>query len=411
MAKVFSNDIAVSIDIGTTKICVLVAKINDDQTIEIIGIGKSPSHGLKKGVVVDIPKTIQSIKEAIKEAEFISGHIIESACVGISGSHIQSFNSNGAVPIKKGGQVKEYDIANVITSAKAIAIPEGQQILHVLPQYYSIDAQDRIHNPLGMHGIRLEAQVHIITGSVASVQNIVRCCQMAGVKITDIILEQLASADAVLSKDERELGVGVLDIGGGTSDFALYCNSSILHTKVFPVAGNLFTNDIAIGLKTTLHDAERIKQNYGMALARLMSEDQKFEIEMAQGDLKQSINKSLLIDIIGPRAEELLLLLNQEIQKYRLKPFMTTGLVLTGGGSLLKGMKELAEDILQMPIRIGAPRTNNILPETLNNPIYATAYGLLLQTLKKQKPSMSNFDGPMTAKIFFRMKSWISDFF
>ena len=410
MAKVFSDDITVAIDIGTTKICVLVAKVNNDD-IQIIGIGKAPSHGLKKGVVVDIPKTVQSIKEAIKEAEFISGQTIESACVGISGSHIQSFNSNGAVPIKKGGVVKEYDIANVITAAKAIAIPEGQQILHVLPQCFSIDAQEKIHNPLGMYGIRLEAQVHIITGSVASVQNIVRCCEMAGIKVTDIILEQLASADAVLSKDERELGVAVLDIGGGTSDFALYYNNSIRHTKVFALAGNLFTNDIAIGLRTTLNDAEQIKQNYGLALARLLGKDEQIEMEMAQGDLKQKINRSLLVNIIEPRAQELFLLLHHEIQKYNLKPFMTTGLVLTGGGALLKGMKEHAQEIFKIPIRVGSPKTNSVFPETLNNPIYATAYGLLLQNIKKQKQSINNFNGPMTAKIFFRMKSWISDFF
>jgi len=410
MAKVFSDNISVAIDIGTTKICVLLAKKTAND-IQILAMGKAPSHGLKRGVVVDIAKTVDSIKEAIKEAEYISGYTIDSACIGISGSHIQSFNSSGAVPIRKSGQIKEYDIANVIAAAKAVAIPEGQQFLHVLPQYFTIDSSDKIQNPLGMYGVRLEAQVHIITGSVASVQNLINCCEMAGVKVTDIILEQLASADAVLSQDEKELGVAVLDIGGGTSDFALYYNNSIRHTKVIPIAGNLFTNDIAIGLQTTLNDAERIKQNYGLAMSRLLDQDMDIEIEMAQGNLKKIVTRSYLTKIIESRACELLWLVNEEIHKYGLKPYMTTGLVITGGGSMLNGIKHLAEDILKMPVRIGNPKINNGFPEALNNPIYATSYGLLLQNFKKQNNSIESFNGPLAAKVFNRMKSWISDFF
>jgi len=411
MSKIFSENITVSIDIGTTKICVLVAKQLGKNEVQILGIGKAPSNGLHKGVVVDIAKTVQSIKEAVKEAEFVSGYSIESAAVGISGSHIQSFNSNGAVPIKKDGGVRQYDIVNVLNAAKAIAIPEGQQILHILPQYYSIDSQLKLQNPLGMHGIRLEAQVHIITGSVASVQNIVRCCEMAGIKVSDIILEQLASADAVLSKDERELGVAVLDIGGGTSDFAVYFNESIRHTMVLPIAGNLFTNDVAIGLQTTISDAERIKLNYGLTCKDLLIDDETIEIEMVQGNSKRCIQRSYLIKIIRPRAEELLTLVYEEVQKYNLKPFMTTGLVLTGGGALLKGMQGLAQDIFKVPVRIGSPKTENILPGSIDSPIYATGYGLLLHTIKKQESSMNNFNGPLAAKILLRMKSWVSDFF
>ncbi len=410
MANTFLDKIVVSIDIGTTKICVLVAKQISHDEVQILAIGKAPSHGLKRGVVVDIAKTIQSIKEAVKEAEFISGHKIESAVVGISGSHILSFNSNGAVPIKK-GDVREFDIANVIAAAKAIQIPEGQQILHVLPQYYSIDSQEKIQNPLGMYGIRLEAQVHIITGSVASVQNIVRCCEMTGIKVTDIILEQLASADAVLNKDEKELGVAVLDIGGGTSDFAVYYHDSIRHTMVIPIAGNLFTNDIAIGLQTTINEAERIKQNYGLAFSKLLMEDDEIEMEMVHGEQKFTTKKSLLLKIIEPRAEELLNIVYDEIKKYNLKSFMTTGLVLTGGGSLLIGMKELAQEILKMPVRIGLPKTQNILPGSLESPIYSTGYGLLIHTIKKQDRTIENLNGPLAAKILLRMKSWISDFF
>lgn len=408
--KVF-DDIYVSIDIGTTKICVLVAKKIDRDNVQIIGIGKHPSDGLKKGVVVDIAKTVISIKEAVKEAEFVSGHTIETAVIGISGSHINSFNSNGAVPIKR-KKVNSYDIANVIAAARAVPIPQGQQILHVLPQYYIIDGQDKIRDPLEMHGVRLESQVHIITGSVASVQNLVRCCEMAGVKVVDIVLEQLASADAVLSSDERELGVAVLDIGGGTSDFALYQNNSIKHTMVLPIAGNHFTNDVAIGIHATINDAERIKQKYGAAcLDLLINPDEEIEIDVVNGLEKAIIARSYLVKIIQPRAKELLTLVYKDVEKYNLKPFMTTGLVLTGGGSLLKGMRELAQEIFQVPVRIGSPKTDYVALESLNSPIYATGYGLLLHTIKKENSSLDSINGPMAAKIFFKMKAWVSDFF
>lgn len=410
MANVFSNSIVTAIDIGTTKICVLVAKkVGDD--IEILGIGKSPSHGLKKGIVTDIAKTVQSIKAAVKEAELISGCTIDAATVGISGSHVKAFNSNGAVPIKKGGRVRETDINAVIAAAKAIPLTEGQQILHVLPQFFSIDGQEKIHDPLGMFGVRLEAQVHIITGSIACAQNIIVCCQMAGVQVADIVLEQLASAQAVLSKDERELGVAILDIGGGTSDFALFQQGSIRHTMVLPIAGNHFTNDIAMGIHTTLKEAERIKQTYGFAQASLLDYDCTLDIEMADGAHKQQIKQSLLVNIIEQRAHEMLSMIQQEIITYKLKPYMTTGLVLTGGGALLKGMTELAQTIFAVPIRIGAPTTTYILPESLNNPMYATGYGLLMHAMRKQKSSITESTGPIVYRVFDRMKSWVSDFF
>lgn len=410
MNGVFSDKVMVAIDVGTTKICVLVAKQTQTDGVQIIGFGKAPSSGLRKGIVVDIAKTVQSIKEAVKEAEFVSGYTIEAATVGVSGSHIQSLNSSGAVPIKKGGEVREIDIANVIAAARAVSIPEGQQVLHVLPQFFSVDSQEKVHNPLGMYGIRLEAQVHIITGSVASVQNVIRCCEMAGVKVTDIVLEQLASADAVLTQDERELGVGVLDIGGGTSDFALYHNGSIRHTMVLPMAGNHFTNDIAIGLQTNISDAEKIKQLYGIANSRLLLNDEDIEIQTVQGQ-KYQVKKSYLLKIINPRAEELFRLVNQEIQKYNLKQFMTTGLVLTGGGTLLKGMREVAQETLKVPVRVGVPKAEIVIPDSLDNPIYSTGYGLLLHSFNKQRSSMNTINGPLAARVLMRMKSWISDFF
>lgn len=408
--NLFSDRLIVSIDVGTTKICVLVAHQLDAEHIELVGMGKSPSDGLKKGVVVDIARTVNSIKNAVKEAEIMAGCSIESAYVGISGGHIQSMNSHGMVPIKN-GIVRPYDIAHALDAAKATPIPEGHYMLHILPQFFVIDGTDRLQDPLGMHGVRLEVQAHIITGAIASAQNLIKCCEMAGVKVLDIILEQLASADAVLSADERELGVGVLDIGGGTSDFALYQQGSIRHTMVLPVAGNHFTNDIAIGLRTTLKDAERIKKEFGCAYSPLIDMEDLFEVELVHGQEKQVISRHDLVSIIEPRAVEILTLVHQDIASKGLLPLMRAGLVLTGGGSLLHGMPELARTIFSMPVRVGFPRPDHAVIESLDSPIYATGYGLLLQGLKKRSQKMDALSGPTIKRIFMRMKSWIADFF
>ncbi|MFC1842198.1 cell division protein FtsA [Candidatus Dependentiae bacterium] len=410
MAKVFSGRVITAIDVGTTKICVLVASQLDKDHIEIIGVGKAPSDGLKKGVVVDIARTVKSIKRAVKEAEIMSGHTIESAYVGISGGHIKSVNSSGAVPIKN-GQVKQSDVTNVLEAAKAVPIKEGQQILHVLPQYFAIDSGDKLHDPVGMHGIRLEVQAHIITGGVSSVQNLIKCVESAGVKVKDIILEQLASAAAVLSDDERQLGVGVLDIGGGTADLALYQHGSIRHTMVLPVAGNHFTNDIAIGLRTTLSDAERIKKMHGIASLSLILEDELIEVEEVQGLSKRFISLSDLVSIIEPRARELLSIVHHEIATRELSTFVTSGFVITGGGSLLKGIEKVAQDTFAMPVRIGPPRLQFGISESLDSPIYATGYGMLLYALKKQAEHFNAIEGPVVKRVFLRMKSWVSDFF
>lgn len=411
MAKVFNDRIIVSIDVGTTKICVLVAQSLGEGQVEIIGVGKSPSDGLKKGVVVDVAKTVHSIKAALKEAELMAGVPIQTASVGISGGHIQSLNSQGMVPIKKDA-VTELDIAHALEAAKAIPIPEGTQILHVLPQYFVLDGQTRVQDPLGMHGIRLEVCAHIILGAVSSVRNLVKCVEMAGVTVTDIILEQLASADAVLSYDERELGVAVLDIGGGTSDLALYQQGSIRHTMVLPIAGNHFTNDIAVGLRTTLHDAERVKKEYGVACKQAITDEAVFEVDFVQGAEKNIICSSDLLRIIEPRAREILVLVRQEIIKRNLQPYMATGLVLTGGGSLLKGMESLAQEIFNTPVRIGAPHISYHLPQSLNSPMYATAYGMLIHVVKKEQHGvLERIEGPLVSRILLRMKSWVSDFF
>ncbi len=409
MTRYASEELLTAIDVGTTKICVLVARKIDESNLEIVGIGKVPSEGLKKGVVVDVAKTVYSIRNAIHQAEIMVGASIEKACIGISGSHIQSINSMGVVPIPF-GQISRIDIVNALAAAKAIPVPDGLQILHVLPQYFIIDDRDRVSDPLGMHGIRLEVRAHIILGAIASVQNLVKCCQATGVTVTDVILEQLASAQSVLSSDERELGVGILDIGGGTSDLALYQHGSIRHTMVLPVAGNHFTQDIAIGLGITLQEAERIKKEYGFDTE--YRDDALIEVEMVHGLQKRLISRKKLATILTCRAQELLLLVKQEIDTKSLRSFMQTGLVLTGGGSLLQGMHELASIMFDMPVRIGNPHILFDIPESLQNPIYATGYGLLLHALKKQYDlSTQEVDGPFAQRVFNRMKSWVLDFF
>lgn len=411
MARVYHEKIVSAIDVGTTKICVLIAQQLEGESIDILGIGKAPSDGLRKGVVVDIGKTIHSIKAAIQEAELMAGIQIESAAVGIAGGHIESVNSNGIVPVKQ-GEIRPADVANVLAAAQAIPIPEGMRILHVLPQFFVIDGHQQVVDPIGMHGVRLEVQAHIIMGAITSVQDLVKCCEQAGVRVSDIILEQLASADAVLSPDERQLGVGVLDIGGGTSDLALYQNGSIRHTMVLPIAGNHFTNDLAIGLRTTISDALRLKHQYGLVSTEVLIADEIIEADMVHGSDKQFVQTSQILRILQPRAQEIFDLIHREIVAKNLTRFMSTGLVLTGGGSLLKGMPELAQEKFKLPVRIGLPRIEFAMPESLSSPIYATGYGLLIHTVKRsEQQKMHTMDGPLVQRVFDRMKSWVSDFF
>ncbi len=404
--KNLSNNITVAIDVGTTKICVLVSQVSPTGNIEIIAIGKSPSQGLAKGVIVNVAQAVESIKAAVKEAELMIGKQIESAYVGISGSHIQAINSHGIVPVKN-KQISVYDIAAAINSAKAVPIAEGHKLLHVIPQYYIIDGQHKVHDPLGMHGVRLEVQVHMITGAIPSIQNLIRCCEMAGVKVEDIILEQIASAQSVLSEDERELGIAILDIGGGTSDFAIYQQDSVMHTKVFPIAGNLFTHDIATCLRTTIKSAEQAKK----LLVNRSLED-TITLEMIQGNQAKDFKVSDIKDIVDARASELLMLVRQEIDKNKLRSFMGSGLVLTGGGSMLDGLQELAHDIIQVPVRLGKPKITSPFNETLDSPIFATSYGLLLYVIKKDSlPPVDYLTEPLITRVFWRMKSWVFDFF
>ncbi len=408
MVRGFGEEIITSIDVGTTKICVLVAQRIEEHTLNIIGIGTAPSQGLKKGVVVDIAQTVASIKLAVKEAELTSGLTIETGSVGISGGHITSQNSHGMVSIKK-NSVQQTDIDNVMASARAIPINQEHQVLHVLPQYFIIDGRERVNNPLGMHGVRLEVHAHIIMGAVASVQNLIHCCQLAGISVSDVVLEQLASADAVLSPDERELGVAMLDIGGGTSDLAIYQQGTIRHTMVLPIAGNHLTNDIAVGLRCTLPEAERIKKQYGMVGSNAHLET-LIEVELVHGKDRQVIHSSDLIRIIEPRVYEMMALVRADIVQHHMRPYMPTGIVLTGGGSLLKGIDTLTEQICGCAARIGKPTTTGILPPALHSPQYATGYGLLIHALKKQVAYQNQHEW-FGKNIFERMRSWVVDLF
>jgi len=411
------SDYVAAIDIGTTKICVVIAQPQQDGNVHVIGVGQYPSYGLKKGVVVNISSTVESIKRALKEAEAMAGVCVEQAVVGIAGGHIKSFNSTGVVGIKR-KDVTQSDINRVIEAAKAVPIPQDREILHVLPQYFRVDGQETVQDSLGMYGVRLEAQVHIVTGATSSAQNIVKACEMAGVRITDIALEQLASAQAVLTPTERELGVGILDIGGGTSDFAVYQNGRIRYSKVFPIAGNHFTNDIAIGLGIPIQYAENLKKKYGCVLEDLLlrSGVEKVTIPLDYEGGSKEIETSSLLEILRPRAEEIFSFLKEEIVTNRLVPHMPSGLVITGGGALLKGLSKLIQSSYEMPVRVGMPRyyfdeiCSDRVPEALRSPVYSTVYGLLAFALKQDDYYLQRSAPPLVQRVFKRMKSWIYDF-
>jgi len=400
----------VAIDVGTTKICVLIAQAVDGNTFHLLGMGTAPSEGLAKGVVVDVGRTVASIKQAVAEAELVSGISINSACIGISGSHVQSRTSQGMVAVKR-GEIGTADIAQVIAAARAVSIPEGQQILQVVAQYFVIDGEQRIQDPLGMYGVRLEVQVHIITGSIACVHNLVRCCELAGVQVSDIVLEQLASAKAVLNDDERMLGVALVDIGGGTSDIALYYNNAIMHTNVIAVAGNHFTRDVAIGLQTSLKDAEEYKRKYGSVLLSDITASNLFDVIHIDGTQLRQVEQKQLQEILYARAYELLHLIKADL-RVAVASQSAGGLVLTGGGALLNGFDQLAQAQLHIPARIGRPQVNAQQKGILDSPAYATAYGLLLHAMQNHDTaSYSQQHGPMVMRIMHRMRSWVADFF
>lgn len=404
-----TRNMVVGLDIGTTKICSIIGEKTSDG-IEIVGIGTSPSKGLKKGMIIDIEATIGSIRQAIKGAEKMAEYAIETVYTGISGSHIKSFNSHGVTAVKK-REVKRSDIKRSIDAARAITIPADREIIHVLPQEFIVDDQGGIRDPLGMSGMRLEAKVHVVTGAVTSAQNLVKCANRTGLDVKDIILQQLASSEAVLTAEEKELGVALVDMGGGTTDTAIFFNGNISFTSVIPIGGNHFTSDIALGLRTPIKEAERIKKEYGSAFTHSVNRDEKIEIMSADGKENRMVSRRALCEIIEPRAEEVLELVHKEIMKSELIDFIGSGVVLTGGASMLLGIKEMAEKVFKLPVRIGYPQGVKGLKEVVNSPIYATGVGLVLYGDNKKSNHNFNGKGNLLSALAQRMKSWFLEIF
>jgi cell division protein FtsA len=404
------EEFIVGLDIGTTKICVIVG-VPSGKEVDIIGIGTHPSHGLRKGVVVNIENTVQSIKRAVEEAELMAGCDITSVYTGIAGGHIKGFNSHGIVAVKS-REVTEGDIRRVIDAASAVAIPMDREVIHILPQEYIVDGNNGIKDPLGMSGVRLEVKVHIVTGAVTSAQNIIKCANRAGLAVNDIILQQLGSSEAVLTSEEKELGVALVDIGGGTTDIAIFHHGSIKHTSVISLAGDHITGDLAIGLRTPIEEAEKIKKKHGCALTSLIEKDEKVEVPAVGERKARIISRKMLAEIIEPRMEEILSLVQREIIAAGYESLIASGIVITGGSALLEGMTELAEQIFSLPVRKGYPKNMGGLTDIVRNPIYATAVGLVLYGKEGRigegfRPGDENiFD-----KVTRRMKDWFKEFF
>ena len=406
MSKRAEKNMIVALDIGTSKVVAIVGQISVNDEVEIIGIGSHPSRGLKKGVVVNIESTVQSIQRAVEEAELMAGCQIHSAYAGIAGSHIRSLNSHGIVAIKD-KEVTHSDVERVIDAARAVAIPADQKILHVLPQEYIIDHQEGIREPVGMSGVRLEARVHLVTGAVSAAQNIIKCVRRCGLEVDDIILEQLASSYAVLSEDERELGVCLVDIGGGTTDIAVFSEGAIRHTAVIPIAGDQVTNDIAVAMRTPTQHAEHIKINYACALTQLANADETIEVPSVGDRPARKLARQTLAEVVEPRYEELFTLVQAELRRSGFEDICAAGIVLTGGTAKMEGAVELAEEIFHMPVRLGVPQGVIGLADVVKNPIYATGVGLLLFGMHNRSHGMLDAGGRGgVGNVVARMKSW-----
>ena len=418
------DNIVVGLDIGTTKICAVVSEVKTGKstttcalnggagTVEIIGIGTSPSHGLKKGIVINIDNTVDSIKRAVEEAELMAGVEINAVYTGIAGSHIRGFNSRGVIPVND-GEIRKADIRRVIEAAKAVAIPLDREVLHVLPQAFVVDDQEGIKDPLGMSGIRLEAEVHIITGAVASAQNIVKSVNRAGLEVLDLILQPLASGEAVLTLEEKELGVAVVDIGGGTTDVAIFLDGSIWHSAVLAIGGNHLTSDIAIGLRTPAQEAERIKIRYGCAKTSMVRNEETLEVPSVGGRPPRKLPRTLLTEIIEPRVEEIFTLVSREIRKAGYEEKIAAGVVLTGGTAMLEGIVDFAEEVLELPVRLGFPMNVTGLVDVVNSPAHATGVGLILHGIKEMghHEPVHYKNGHLGSKVFGKMKGWIKELF
>lgn len=404
-------EIIVGLDIGTTKIAVIVAQRGAGGKIDIVGIGSHPSQGLRKGVVINIEATVNSIQNAVEEAELMAGAEISAVYAGIAGSHISGFNSHGIVAVKN-KEVTPRDVERVIDAARAVAIPMDREILHILPQEYIVDEQDGIREPLGMSGVRLEAKVHIVTGSVSSAQNIVKSANRVGLSVSDIVLEPIASAEAVLSPEEKELGVAMIDIGGGTTDITIFHAGAIKHTAVLPLGGNHITNDIAAGLRTPSSAAEQIKRRYGCANTQSVSSTDTIEVPSTGGREPRVLSRQVLAEIIEPRMEEILTLVHRELIRSGFDEFLTGGVVLTGGTVLIEGTDDLAEEIFGMPVRIGYPTGIGGLIDVVNSPVYATGVGLVLYGARNgEQPGFHSSGQGLFERVRHKMSSWFASYF
>lgn len=404
------NNVVVGLDIGTHKICAVVGE-HTDQGTEIVGVGIHPSHGLRKGVVINIEATVDSIKKAVEEAEIMAGCEINTVFAGIAGGHIRGFNSHGVVAVKN-KEVTQSDIDRVIEAAKAVAIPMDREVLHVLPQEFIIDDQDGIQEPLGMSGVRLEANVHIVTGAVTSAQNIIKCCNRTGLNVGDFVLEPLASADATLTREEKELGVALVDMGGGTTDVALFHDGAVKHTAVLSVGGNHLTSDIAAGLRTPIAEAERLKQRYGCAQTSMANGEEIIEVPSMGGRTPRSVSRKILCEIIEPRLEEVFQLIQREIAKSGYEGNLASGIVMTGGSTLLPGMIDMAEQHFNVPVRQGVPVNVGGLVDVISSPVYATGVGLVLYGMNQQDRNLFRIrEANLFCKVRARMRAWLREFF
>jgi len=404
-----ADEIVVGLDIGTTKICAVVGEVRSD-AIEIIGIGSHPSEGLRKGVVINIEKTVNSIKEAVEEAETMAGCEISSVYAGIAGGHIKGFNSHGVIALKD-KEVTKKDIERVIEAASAVAIPMDREVIHVLTQEFIVDEQDGIMDPTGMSGVRLEAKIHIVTGAVTSAQNIIKCANRAGLDVCDIVLQSLASSEAVLTDEERNLGVALLDFGGGTTDLAVFARGTIKHTSVLALGGDNVTYDISIGLRTPMVEAEKIKIKYGCALSSMIGKDETIEVPGVGGRKSRTLSRQILGEIIEPRMEEIFNLIHNELLRSGYDDMINSGVVVTGGSAELMGIPEMAEQIFNAPSRTGFPQWVSGLVEVVNKPMYATAVGLVLYGAKriKEGKKFRIRDTNIFGRVMERMKKWFKE--
>lgn len=406
MTKKGDKNLIVGLDIGTSKVVAIVGEVRSDGEIDIIGIGSHPSRGLKRGVVVNIESTEQSIQRAVEEAELMAGCEIHSVHAGIAGSHIRSMDSHGIVAIKE-REVTAQDVERVIDAARAVAIPADQKVIHIMPQEFIIDNQDGIRHPIGMSGVRLEAKVHLVTGAVSAAQNIIKCVRRCGLEVDDLILEQLASSYSVLGDDERELGVCLVDIGGGTTDIAIFTGGAIRHTSVIPIAGDQVTNDIAVALRTPTQHAEDIKIRYACALKQFASGDEIIEVPSIGDRPSRRLSRQTLAEVVEPRYDELLTLVQAELRRSGYEDLVAGGVVLTGGSAKIEGLIELAEEIFHMPVRLGIPQGVTGLADVVRNPIYATGVGLLQFGYKNRAAQMQEVGGNSGVKaVWDRMRHW-----